>query len=497
MFLFFGVLMIGVVGGMFAFLAVSLVSIAEMGFGWLYFAIFGAIGIFFGVFGSVFNTYSGLYLAKDNDLLLSMPIPSRTIVASRIFGVYLMGLLYSGVVTIPAIVVYFIRVPQTALSIAGSVLMVLLVSVIDLVLSCLLGWVVAKIAGKLKGKSFVTVIISLLFLALYYVVYFKAADIVKSLLANAAIYGESIRGKAYPIYLFGRIGEGDVAAILIYTAVTALLLVLTLAVLSGTFMKIATSSQTASKGKLRQKEIKTNGVFGALLSKEFARFKSSSTYMLNASLSTVLLPLFGVFLLIKGKDLVPVVDRILTSFPGALTVVLVCIICFIVSMNFISTPSISLEGGSIWIVKSLPIEPRRPLLAKLALHILLTSPVTVICSVMAAIAFRLNIVQTILVIAVPLAFSLMMAALGLVIGLANPNLNWTREIVPIKQSLGVMISMFSGTILAFVAGLVYFLAGHHIGTTVYLSVLLVIFAVVFASAIRWIVTHGAVKFSRL
>jgi len=166
-------------------------------------------------------------------------------------------------------------------------------------------------------------------------------------------------------------------------------------------------------------------------------------------------------------------------------------------MNFISTPSISLEGGSIWIVKSLPIEPRRPLLAKLALHILLTSPVTVICSVMAAIAFRLNIVQTILVIAVPLAFSLMMAALGLVIGLANPNLNWTREIVPIKQSLGVMISMFSGTILAFVAGLVYFLAGHHIGTTVYLSVLLVIFAVVFASAIRWIVTHGAVKFSRL
>ena len=36
------------------------------------------LAIVLGAFGSVFNTYSSLYLAKDNDLLLSMPIPVRT-----------------------------------------------------------------------------------------------------------------------------------------------------------------------------------------------------------------------------------------------------------------------------------------------------------------------------------------------------------------------------------------------------------------------------------
>lgn len=52
----------------------------------MYFAMMGLLASFFGVFGSVFNTYAGLYLAKDNDLLLSMPIPIRTILCARLLG---------------------------------------------------------------------------------------------------------------------------------------------------------------------------------------------------------------------------------------------------------------------------------------------------------------------------------------------------------------------------------------------------------------------------
>ena len=46
-------------------------------------------------FGSVFNTDAGLYLLKDNNLLLAMPIPVAALVGSHLIGVYLMGLLYS------------------------------------------------------------------------------------------------------------------------------------------------------------------------------------------------------------------------------------------------------------------------------------------------------------------------------------------------------------------------------------------------------------------
>ena len=76
--LLFAALMIGL-GGMFTGLSVSLCApLTQAGMGWLYFALMSLLAIFLGAFGSVFNTYSGLYFAKDNDLLLSLPIPVRT-----------------------------------------------------------------------------------------------------------------------------------------------------------------------------------------------------------------------------------------------------------------------------------------------------------------------------------------------------------------------------------------------------------------------------------
>ena len=90
----FVILMVGILGGMFTFLSVSLCgALTAVGFDWLYFAIMGMLAIFLGAFGSVFNTYSGLYLAKDNDLLLSMPIPVGTNMVTRLHGVYLKGLM--------------------------------------------------------------------------------------------------------------------------------------------------------------------------------------------------------------------------------------------------------------------------------------------------------------------------------------------------------------------------------------------------------------------
>ena len=59
-----------------------------------------------GVVGSVFITYSTLYQAKDNDLLLSMPIPVSKILFTRLFGVYVMGLLFEVLVMIPALIVW-------------------------------------------------------------------------------------------------------------------------------------------------------------------------------------------------------------------------------------------------------------------------------------------------------------------------------------------------------------------------------------------------------
>ena len=240
--LIYAVMMVGVLGGMFAYFSEGICGpFAAVNMSWLYFLIMSMVAVSLGSFGSVFNTYSGLYMSKDNDLLLSMPVPVRTILIARLAGVYLLGLMYSAVVIVPAVIVYWVVAKCTVLNVIGSILLIVIISLIVLILSCILGWCVAKISRKLKNKSFITVLASLLFFAAYYFVFFKAQEVINKIMVNAVVYGENVKNKAYPVYMFGRIGEGDISAMLIYTVVIVILCALIYRVLSGSFINIATS----------------------------------------------------------------------------------------------------------------------------------------------------------------------------------------------------------------------------------------------------------------
>ena len=267
----FALLMVGLLGGIFAYLSVSLFgALSAVGMDWLFFALMGLLAVFLGAFGSVFNTYSSLYLAKDNDLLLSLPIPLRVIISSRLVTVYLMGLMYSAVVIVPAVIVYWVQVAHSAAAIVGGILTVAIVSLIVLLLSCLLGWVVAKISLKLKHKSITTVLVSLLGIGLYYFIYFKAQTVISDLVANAVVYGVKIKGAAYPLYLFGRMAEGDWTAMALVSAAVVLLTAMTWLLLSRSFLRLATSGGSTGKARYREKKdrVRSLPATGALLRAE-------------------------------------------------------------------------------------------------------------------------------------------------------------------------------------------------------------------------------------
>ena len=165
MFAFFTAIMLFLAGMFFGLAFFIGDALFEIGMDWLYYVLMGILSVLLGTFGSVFNTYSTLYLAKDNDLLLSMPIPTRTILLARLSGVYAMGLLYELIVMVPALIVYYIAGSPTPLSVVFSLLLPLLLSVVVLTLSCALGWVVAIVSSRIRHKNLITVVLSLAFIA--------------------------------------------------------------------------------------------------------------------------------------------------------------------------------------------------------------------------------------------------------------------------------------------------------------------------------------------
>ena len=442
--LFVGI-MVGLLGGMFTYLSLYICgALTAAGMDWLYFALMGLLSVLLGIFGSVFNTYSCLYLSKDNDLLLSLPIPVNVIMASRLMSVYLMGLMYSLVVILPAVIVYWVTVSVSAGVVFGCLLLMLLISIFVLTLSCALGWVVAKISLKLKNKSFITVVVSLAFIGGYYFFYFKTQTLIQDLLANAAAYGEKMKGTAYPLYLFGRVGTGDAFAMAVVSSVILALFVLMWALISRSFLKIVTSSGNTAKKVYKERAMKQQNIAAALMAKEFGRFTSSPNYMLNCGLGILLLPICGVLLLWKGGAMISVLNEVFGERAGCVPVLLSASVCMIASMNDMAAPSISLEGKSLWLMQSLPVTPWQVLKAKLSMQLLLTGIPTLFCTVCLAFIYPYTPLELFSAVLVPISYVLLSALFGLFLGLKMPNLNWTSEITPIKQSACVMIALFGG-----------------------------------------------------
>lgn len=463
LFVMFGVLMVGVLGGMFTLLSVTMCApLAEAGVAWMYFAIMALLAILLGAFGSVFNTFAGLYLAKDNDLLLSMPVPVRYILMSRLLGVYLLGLMYSGVLLIPAVVVYWCVESFSLQSVLGGILLILTVSGIVLFLSCALGWVVAQISRKLKNKSLITVLVSLVCIGAYYFFYAKAQSMIQDLIANAAEYGDRIRGAAYPLYLLGCAGMGDLLGLAVWVAGTALVLCLTLYCISRSFIRIATSSGSVARVVYREKASRVASPAGALRRREFARFLGSPTYMLNCGIGVVFVVALTVFLLIRRRWVYDLLCALATDggpAPTAFAPVLAAGLCLVLSMVDITAPSVSLEGKTLWLSQSLPVTPWQVLRAKLSVHLWVGGVPALLCGAAEAVVLRLPFLAAVLIVLLPLLFTLLSACFGLFINLLRPNLTWTSEITPIKQSMGVMLSLLCGWAYALVLGLSGFLLG--------------------------------------
>ncbi len=497
--LFFG-LIVGVFGGIFTKLAITICSpMRSAGMNWLYFLIMLSISIALGAFGSIFNTFSGLYLAKDNDTLLSMPIPVKYIIASRLLNVYLLGTLYSCLIYIPATVVYWVKSGAKigVMQIVSGIVMILVVTLIVLVLSCLLGWCVAKISQKLKRKNITTVILSLAFMAAYYFAYYKANEVINNLIQNAAVYGNKIKGSAYFLYVFGNAATGDVKSTLIVIGVTAAILLITWFVLRSTFLTIATSTGKTEKARYVEKAVRGKSVFGALLSKELNKFKSSANYMLNCGLGIIMIPAAGAVILLKG-DMIAKTFASMEGCPeGFLTVLLCGGIIFLLSMIDMAVPSVSLEGKNIWVLQSLPVDTKQILRAKTYLQIVLSGIPTAITAVCFLFVIGDGIAVKLIFIVLTAVFLVFSSFFDSYIGVMKPNLNWTSEIMAVKNSGAVLISIFGEMIVGGAFIFAYMYLGTAIGLIPYLLIWTALFTVGAILFRHLLYTKGVNQFEQL
>ncbi len=479
------------VGGLFYGIAYQLSPLIRFGYGWLYFAIMGLVAIGLGVFGSAFNSYESLYKSKDNDLLLSMPIPMPAILTARLFGVLMIGLIYLVTALVPTLIIWFSNISISLSAIICTAVAVLMILLLVLVLSAFVGWVVALVAGKVKRKNIVTVFISLGLCAMYFLVG-NLDESLQAVTLNPLGTAQIIKSSLFPLYHMGLAAEGNVISTLIFSAIVCALFSLEYFVMSRSFISLTTVNRGTVKKTYKESRAKARSPRHALLIKEALKFSGSSTYMLNCGLGVVFLPVAAVFFIWQKESILSVVESLMSIFGSEVAgLAAALVICFLISTIDISAPSVSLEGKSIWIIQSLPVNASEVLMAKLYFHLYVALPPTAFLLIVVEALLRPSFAMGALIALIAFAFLLLSASVGLFVNLKFPNLTWTNEAVPIKQSMSVGVAMLGGWGLAAALGVIYYFLSSYISPLLYALIVAVLFLSLSLILTRYIRTKGA------
>lgn len=502
----FFVAMMAVIPIFFAalFLALALMicePFASVGLGWFYFTIMSGAAILLGVFGSVFNTFASMYLAKDNDLLLSLPIPVKDVLIARLLGVLAMSFYYSAPATITSAIVYMVLGSPSALGVIGSLLLVPFVTLIVFMLSCGLGFIVAKLSQKLKNKGFLSALIMLAFFGLYYLFYFKASEVIQQIVANGEAVASGVKIYAYPFYAMGKVGEGNPIAIVCFTAAVLVLLGLVWWLLSKSFLKIITNGGKSKKVMFDGKISKQCSPEKAFFKKELRKYLSSANYMLNTSIGSIFMLLVSVAIIIYAPTIreiiAPSAEGNGINLPRIMSVMSLGIAMLLSANNFISAPSISLEGKTLWLLKSLPIRPKTAFSAKSALHFAITAPFTLLASIVLSVVLRLSPLSAIICVLAALAFVLLCGRSGVIINLAFPNVKWTNETIAVKQGLSVLFSMLGGVLYSIILCVPYIFIAKFVLPEIYLAIVLAINVLLAILSGRYLSTKAEAVLNKL
>ena len=168
--------------------------------------IFMGIGALVG--GLLFTTFAVkgvVFGGKDNDLLLSMPVSSTMLMASRVTAIYLENLVFSLFVLLPAGVVCLLTTQSGAgfslLFWLRLVIAALALPLLDTALSVLLGALVAFLSTKAAGGALGQNIVMGVYLAAVFYFSFNLSGMLQELSANAAGVQDSLVWAA-PILLY-------------------------------------------------------------------------------------------------------------------------------------------------------------------------------------------------------------------------------------------------------------------------------------------------------
>lgn len=428
---------------------------------------------------------------NDNDFLLSMPIKKRDIILSKLLNKYIFDYFFVALLVLPYIIIYQIRCVFNPTVLVMGIILTIIMPLFSIGVSHTLDYTFSRLFNKSRFskflKSMATTIVFVIIMVL--------------LITTTSSYGSVIGISNLEDYFAKRPISNLLLKFIFEPSLVTVLIVGLLAfipfILGFTLYLLALGKpQVTYKSKSTALKFKASkSPYSLLLKNEFYRYITTPAYLINTIIGVVIMLVIGVFVAITGAD------GLASLFGGQIPNVLLAgifslILCFSSSTVFISAPSVSLEGKSIWFLKAQPVSARTIISAKASLHIFITEPAIIVSSILASIFLKFTILEFLITFLLPTLHMLIMCYMGLLLNLWVPNFDWENETYVVKQSFPSFMSTILGMLVTGgIIGLFYLF--KNLEFWLIFTLITVIYAVVAATLIALTYTLGKKLFERI
>lgn len=119
------------------------------------------VGAIAGAVAAFLKTNGVLFGFKDYDLVMSLPVPTSSVVLSRIASLYAMSLLFGVLVMVPAFAVYASAAGVSAVGVACMALSIVLAPLLPLAAAVVLAVLIAAVSSRFKHANVAVIVLTL------------------------------------------------------------------------------------------------------------------------------------------------------------------------------------------------------------------------------------------------------------------------------------------------------------------------------------------------
>lgn len=383
-----------------------------------------------------------LFRSKDFDLLVSLPIPLKTIVLSKILSFVMVSYVLLFFTLIPSIAIYAFYTNPSVIFYLFAFITFLLFPLLIIAIFSFISYFFATLLSRFKYKNLIAVIA-------YFVLFIGAmvlSFVTTDQEVNQDIFmalDERLMYLYFPAYLAKEALIGSSIIFLLFVLISVVPFVIFVLITSKVYVKINTRLvQTAGLKNFDTKNLSTRqtGLLKNLVRNEFKRIFSTPMLVINALAGKIIAPIFLIMFYFglsseTGQNMGDVFDG------DVMNLIAIAIVIFSIGITSLSSSSISLEGKQLWILKSSPIKFRTITLSKIALDFIISCIISVITVLIMVVLYQTTMPYAFSVFVTLMLFTIHVSLLGYIINLLLPKFNWELPIKVVKQSASVMVHM--------------------------------------------------------